>query len=178
MPKAPAICPWELLKAYVALTAPFCAVGTAVLRAATPPFAALCANRLGILTKGFLKDLGVNVARWKAHSTRGAGVSMYKNLGFSSEVVCEIGKWKNPTAFAAHYLRLGAARQVGRAVGALVHTVSPMEEAEHDLKRTPGTVGVDPGGIVGECEALNMGETRPAHPEEKLGGTASSADLE
>jgi hypothetical protein len=43
------------------------------------------------------------------HSTRGAGVSLYKELSLSSEMVCEIGRWKNQGAFTNHYLRLGAA---------------------------------------------------------------------
>ena len=79
-----------------------------------PPFIALKANSLGSLTRRALAQLGVNTSVWKPHSTRGAGVTMLKQLGLSSEEVCEIGKWKNVAAFTSHYLRLGASTKVGQ----------------------------------------------------------------
>ena len=49
------------------------------------PFVPLKANSIGSLTKKTLEKLGVDTTVWKAHSPRGAGVAMYKSLGFSSE---------------------------------------------------------------------------------------------
>ena len=99
---------------------------------------------------------------WGAHSTRGAAVGMYKRLNFSSEEVCELGKWKNTQAFTAHYLRLGVAQSVdNRLNNNMVHTASPWDSAEHDLTCTLGSFS-DTGGSVRECEAQDKGE--PTHP--------------
>ena len=68
----------------------------------------LSSNAINSITKKLLQNFGIPIAHWKAHSTRGAGVLLYKKLGLNSEEVCEIGQWKNPQAFTAHYLRLGA----------------------------------------------------------------------
>ena len=87
---------------------------------------------------------------------------MYKKLGFSSEEVCEIGKWKNVTAFTAHYLRLGAATKIGEKLSEMVHSVSPLRSAEPDLTCTTGKN--DPGGSVKEGEAQENGETRCISP--------------
>ena len=92
-----------------------------------------------------------------AHSTRGAGVQLYKNLGLSSEQVCELGKWKNTGAFTSHYLRLGAAKAAARTLETLVHNVSPMGSAEPDQSRTPGNTS-DLGGRDWEGEAQSIGD--------------------
>ena len=57
-----------------------------------PPFVLLKAISIGRITKQSLQNLGVDTTLRKAHSTRGAGVAMYKSLGCSSEEVCELGK--------------------------------------------------------------------------------------
>ena len=81
-----------------------------------PPFVPLKANSIGSITKQSLQKLGVDTTVWKAHSTRGAGVAMYKSLGFTSEEVCELGKWKNVSAFTSNYLRLNATYKVGSKI--------------------------------------------------------------
>ena len=83
---------------------------------------------------------------------------MYKRMGLSSEQVCEIGKWKNVTAFTSHYLRLGASHFASDKISQLVHRVSPLGVAESDLTWTPGKH--DTGGSVREDEARSNGETR------------------
>ena len=108
IPDTPSLCPWTLLKRYVAMTAKNVGPGTPVFISLKTPFVPLKANSIGSLTKKTLEKLGVDTTVWKAHSTRGAGVAMYKSLGFSSDEVCEIGKWKNTSAFTSHYLRLNA----------------------------------------------------------------------
>ena len=133
IPSCPAICPWTLLKKYVEMTAKNVPAGAPVFRSFSPPYAPLKANSLGSLTKCALQSFGVDTSVWKAHSTRGAGVTMFKNLGFSSEEVCEIGKWKNVGAFTSHYLRLGASAKVGSRISQMVHKVSPLSSAESDL---------------------------------------------
>ena len=109
IPDVPTLCPWTLLKKYVALKAGKVPAGSSVfISLKGPPFVPLKANSIGSITKQSLQKLGVDTTVWKAHSTRGAGVAMYKSLGFTSEEVCELGKWKNVSAFTSHYLRLNA----------------------------------------------------------------------
>ena len=64
-------------------------------------------------------------------------MSFYKQLGLTSEKVCEIGKWKNSNAFESHYLRLGASKTVSGRVSNFVHTVSPGCSAKPDKSRIP-----------------------------------------
>ena len=103
--------PYHLLKRYVSLTALLVPAGSLLLRRLKPPFSPLSANTVGSITKNILRKFGVSTEVWGPHSTRGAGVCMYKKLGLSSEEVCEIGKWKNTGAFTAHYLRVGASQK-------------------------------------------------------------------
>ena len=74
---------------------PGVAADSEVLRATAQPFLPLKANTIGSITSKDLEAMGVPKQLWGAHATRGAGVTMYKSLGTSSEEVCEIGKWKN-----------------------------------------------------------------------------------
>ena len=84
--------------------------------------------------------MGIIVSHWGHHSTRGAGVQMYKQMGLTSEEVCEIGKWKNTGAFSAHYLRVGATKSASDRLKAFfVHNVSSRQSAEPDWSRIPGT---------------------------------------
>ena len=62
------LCPWHLFKLYVALTAATVPAGTFVFRCLKPPFAPLTSNTIGSITKKALKDLGIPVDFWKAHS--------------------------------------------------------------------------------------------------------------
>ena len=78
----------------------------------------------------------MDTSLWKPHSTRGAGVTMYKQLVLTSEEVCEIGKWKNVGAFTSHYLRLGATNKVNEKITQIVHNVSPLNSADPDLTWT------------------------------------------
>ena len=85
IPDVPTLCPWTLLKRYVALTARLVPAGSPVfISLKGPPFVPLKANSIGSITKQSLQKLGVDTTVWKAHSTRGAGVAMYKSLGFTS----------------------------------------------------------------------------------------------
>ena len=154
----------DLTQKYVELTAHQVPPGTPVFRHLQKPFAPLKANSIGSLTKQALQTLGVNTNVWKPHSTRGAGVTMLKKFGMSSEEVCEVGKWKNANAFTSHYLRMGASEKVGHHVQKvinplLVHNVSPLSSAESDLTWTTGKN--DLGGNVREDEAQSNGEPTP-----------------
>ena len=152
----PAICPWTLLKRYVQLTSQDAAAGSLVFRALTPPYTPLCANSIGSLTRKGLQQLGLDISVWKPHSTRGAGVTMFKKLGLTSEEVCEVGKWKNVSAFTSHYLRLGASHTVGDKIHSMLHNVSPLGSADPDLTWT--TRKYDLGGNVREGDAQSNGE--------------------
>ena len=162
LPDTPDVSPWHLLQHYVALTAHQAQEVTLLLRALKAPFAPLQANNVGSLTRELLKGLGVDVSHWTPHSTRGAGVAMYKKLGLSSEEVCKVGKWKNVQAFSTHYLRLGAAAHASEKLRGLVHTVSSWRSAEPDLSRTPGRNYFDQGGRDKEGGAQSQDE--PASP--------------
>ena len=164
----PAISPFHLLQCYVALTS-FLPPDSVVLRALKAPHPPISSNTIGSLTRRLLSSFGVPMSVWGPHSTRGAGVLMYKQMGLSSEEVCEIGKWKNTSAFSSHYLRLGAPKRAAQELGSLVHTVSSWGSAESDQSRTPGT-NLDPGGSDWEDEAQSQDEPtlppkkRPASP--------------
>jgi hypothetical protein len=85
-------------------------------------------------------------------------------LGLSSEEVCEIGKWKNSTAFANHYLRLGAVNRAREALekSPQVHNVSSLRSEATDLMRTPPRIP-ESGGSIREGDEQNKDEpSRPA----------------
>ena len=110
MDDLPELSPWHLLCNYVCLT-PYVAPGKPVLCALATPHAPLSADAIGSLTKIIFKNLGVYVEACGPHSTRGAGVKLYRELGLTAEQVCEIGKGKNVTAFSAHYSTLRASKE-------------------------------------------------------------------
>ena len=97
------------------------APGGAFLLALVAPFGPIKANTIGSITKRLLEKFGIATGVWGPHSTRGAGVGLYKTLGLSSETVCEIGKWKNFGAFQSEGSRgRGQSGPVGAGRGRLV----------------------------------------------------------
>ena len=153
------ISPKDVLLGYVALTHNQVPHGGPLLVQLQSPYKILKANSIASLTKCCLKDFGLDVRHWQPHSTRGAGVLMYKNLGLTSDEVCEIGKWKNPQAFAAHYLRLGAVKKASQKIQEqLVHNVSPCDWAYPDMACT-SRKKPDLEGNVMEGYAQDHGET-------------------
>ena len=76
--------------------------------------------------------------------------------------MCELGKWKNPTAFTAHYLRIGAAKHAASSFQFLEESaqVSPVNCAETDWSSTPGT-DREQGGMDQEVQAQRTGEILP-----------------
>jgi hypothetical protein len=129
-----------------------------------PPFKGLSANTINSLTKRFLQEHGIPTEVWGAHSTRGAGVKLWKGLGLLAEEVCEIGQWKNLQAFQAHYLRLGAVEKAASVAQTLVHKTSLPRSAEPDGSSTPRR-RADEGGKDPEGEAQKGSE--PTHPPRK-----------
>ena len=114
--------------------------GTPLFVSLHPPFAPLSANSIGRITRKLLLSLGIPMSVFGPHSTRGAAVKMYKRLGLSSEMVCELGGWKNTQAFAAHYLRLGASEQAAEVINRLlVHNDPSCYSEEQDRSCSPGT---------------------------------------
>ena len=105
----------------------------------------LSSNRVNSLTKEVMKGIGISVDHWKPHSTRGAGVLWWKNVGMQVEEVQQLGAWKNLGAFQAHYLRLGVAQRGKEIMEKWVHKISPPCSAEPEWSRTPGCS--DPGVI-------------------------------
>ena len=164
-PACPAISPTHLINRYVHLTAHLVPAGSELLRQVAPPYKPLVANTVGSITKRLLAKFGVSTTVWGPHSTRGAGVLHYKSLGMTSEEVCEIGKWKNTSAFTSHYLRLGASKKAGERLSAWVHNVSPGLSAEPDRSRSPET-DRETGRSDREGEARGRGEPTPPPGEE------------
>ena len=165
------ICPVTLVLTYVDLTKKHCPAGSLLFRSLSAPFHPLSANSIGRITRNLLQNLGVPPS-WQPHSTRGAGVKMYKELGLTSEQVCEIGKWKNPNAFTAHYLRLGAVKSAAQCFISFGQGAqdSPGTWAEPDWSSTPGTTQ-DTGGIDQEGEAQEHGE--PTLPAQEASSSSS-----
>ena len=124
----PSVSPVHLLNKYVALTSSQGKAGGPVFLAVTPPFAPLTSNSIGRITKNILLHMGIPVTIFGAHSTRGAAVKMYKSLGLTSEVVCELGCWKNAEAFSKHYLRVGAVETANTIVTNFFLAQSPILE--------------------------------------------------
>ena len=151
------LCPMRALLNYVNASAQLAAPGSPLFISLQPPFLPLSSNSLSRITREMLSLFGVNSVLWKPHSTRGAGVSMFKNLGLTSEQVCELGAWKNSATFGQFYLRLNVAQNLHSFVEKLnVHKVSPRNCAELDQTRTPETER-DSGGSVWQ----GIGEPTP-----------------
>ena len=58
-----------------------------------------------------------------AHSTRGAGLDLFRQLGLSAEQSAEGGSWANLTAFNSHYSRLGAKDFLAKALQSRLSSV-------------------------------------------------------
>ena len=157
LPKTPEVSPRHLLLHYVALTASLAPKNGTVLLTLFKPHGPLSSNTVGSITKRLLHTFGISTAHWGPHSTRGAGVTFYRQLGLQADEVCEIGKWKSTEAFGKHYSRLGATKSARVSLERFVHTVSPGDCAEPDQSRTPVTME-EPGGSDWEGEAHEPGE--------------------
>ena len=145
MPKTPEISPRQLLLHYVAWTASFDTKNGTVLLTLSKPYGPLSSNTLGNITKWLLQTFGISTAHWGPHSTRGAGVTFYRQLGLPADEICEIGKWKSTEAFSKHYLCLGATNSARVGLERFVHNVSPGDCAEPDQSQTLVTME-EPGG--------------------------------
>ena len=95
---------------------------------------------------------------WGSHFTRGAVVTFFHNRGLSSEVIAQLGRWKNEKAFSEHYLRLQAPQLAAQKILEHVHNVSPGIGPEADRSCTPLTQ--EEGGRDLEAEGTRKGETR------------------
>ena len=153
------VSPHHLILHYVTLTAGSGSISGPLLLSHVPPFKPLSANSIGRITRQALSSLGVPTNVFGPHSTRGAGVKMYKALGFSSEIVCELGGWKNVNAFSTHYLRLGASESVGDTLTSwLVHKVPSWKSEEQDRSCSPETFG-EAGRSDLDCESRKQDGT-------------------
>ena len=157
LPKTPEVSPRHLLLHYVALTASLAPKNGTVLLTLSKPYGPLSSNTVGSITKRLLHTFGISTAHWGPHSTRGAGVTFYRQLGLPADEVCEIGKWKSTEAFSKHYSRLGATKSARVSLERFVHNVSPGDCAEPDQSRTPVTME-EPGGSDWEGVAHEPGE--------------------
>ena len=132
-----------------------------IILALKPPYSPLSSDTIGSLTKKAFVKYNIDPNEWGPHSTRGAGVTMYKALGLSAEQVCEIGKWKNLQAFSNNYFRINYVHEATQKLSAWVHRVSLWSSVEPEESRTHPTKergGRDSGG-----DTLRQGEPIP-HP--------------
>ena len=83
---------------------------------------------------------------------------MYKGLGMPSDIVCQIGKWKNTEAFSKHYMRLNSCEQASSLIDGLVHKASSWRSAESKRSPSPG-MEPDLGRSDLEGEAQSQDET-------------------
>ena len=81
VPEIPQICPWTLLKKYVAMTSHLMAQGGPVFISLGTPIVPLKANSIGGLTRNGLNALGIDTKVWKPHSTRGGRSSNDESTG-------------------------------------------------------------------------------------------------
>ena len=111
----PQVSPWHLMQECVSRTA---SEQHKFLLLSLDGKIPLSANRINSLTKEILHSYGVNTAHWRPHSTSGAGVMWWKEMGFTAEEIQQLGQWKNFSAFQAHYLRLGVGKKGTKDHGA------------------------------------------------------------
>ena len=83
-PGEPALCPETLLLKYVELTHTKVPAGSPLLVSLGAPYTPLSSNTIGSITKRLLGTYGIDTLAFAAHSTRGAGVAMYKRGGLTS----------------------------------------------------------------------------------------------
>ena len=143
--------PWHLLQAYVNRTEKQGASGGPMFLSLARLFKGLRSAAIGSIAKEAFRKFGINTNIFGPHSTRGAGVCMYKRMGLSAENVCEIGQWKSVTSFAQHYQRLKSVNIASAALKHFVHNASSSSSAEPQGSRTPPSGlreggGSDPGG--------------------------------
>ena len=79
-------------------------------------------------------------------------------MGLSSEVIAQLGRWKNEKAFSEHYLRLQAPQLAAQKILEHVHNVSRGIGPEADRSCTPLTQ--EERGRDLEAEGTRQGETR------------------
>ena len=158
LPEAENISPWHLIMRYVRMTVGHGKPGGPLLLSLKKPYVGLTADRVGSLTRQALGLLGINTTVYGPHSTRGAGVSLYKKLGLKAEEVCEIGQWTAVDDFVKHYQRLGAQDRAEEELLAWVHRTSLNPCAEPEVSRTPPRSETDRGGRDTEGEALRFSE--------------------
>ena len=129
--------PWHVLQQYVSLTSKQVPPGGPLLVTLKRPFTGLTSNTIASLVRPELKRFGVPVDVFGPHTTRGAFVDFYRQLGLPSEVVSTIGLWDNMQAFAKHYLRIGASHEAREALNSfMVHRTSPEIVGESNVPRT------------------------------------------
>ena len=141
-----------------------------------PPFHPLSANSIDRIKKKVFQTLGVTMSFFGPHSTRGAGVKFYKSLGMSSEVVCELGKWKNTEAFSKHYLRLSAVPKVGVALNkALATPFGPKTRKEiiwpKSAHKVPSCQSAKQGGLQSPRTEKELGRSNPLCEAQRQDGT-------
>ena len=174
IPQFPQISPWHLIRAYVHKTSKHGKPGGPLLLSLKKPYRPLSSGSIATITSNIMKRFDISPKVWGAHSTRGAGVSLYRRLGLSADEVCEIGKWKNVTSFAAHYQRLEAHHKAGEHIESLVHNASQWGSAEPKVSRTPRKTWFERGGRDSFGEAQSHCE--PAAPSQVKTGIKRGAE--
>ena len=100
------VCVVENLKMYLHKTKDISNAGDALLCSFAPPYNKIGTQTLARWTKKTMKDAGVDVDNFKAHSTRGASASKLAKQGVPLSDILKRGNWSHESTFKQFYLRV------------------------------------------------------------------------
>ena len=128
----PYLCPVACFKEYVAQTVTLWAhyspqLFIAMAKPHKPVFSCTIARWI----KRFLKDSGVDVSRFSAHSTRGTSTSTAAAAGFSTPEIMERAGWSNQSTFERFYHR--PSQDVSRAASFGCAVLQSQKSYKHAL---------------------------------------------
>ncbi|KZS04664.1 Uncharacterized protein APZ42_032312, partial [Daphnia magna] len=110
----PRLCPVTCMKDYIQATDGLVdgRFGDGLLIASRKPFKPIGASTVARWIKSLLKEAGVDVSTFSAHSTRGAASSKAFNKGLSVETILKTGNWSTESVFSRFYKRVSNSESV------------------------------------------------------------------
>ena len=104
-PSDRSVCVVQNLKVYLEKTSQVTNAGDSLFCSFTPPYKAVGTQTIARWTKNTMKEAGVDVSIFKAHSTRGASASGLAKMGVPlQDILCK-GCWSHESTFKQFYLR-------------------------------------------------------------------------
>ena len=102
-PKDKDLCMVELLKSYSSVTERHRGSSRQLVLSYKAPFHAVGRDTVSRWVVRTLEVAGIDVNKYKSHSTRGAGTSAAVSLGITANVLLKYGSWKSEKSMARHY---------------------------------------------------------------------------